>query len=254
MLPNTGWLLLGVVGMYVYDATLLLYHNEVVLYQGRRGRWTFSVGTDFQLAGRHVFVPPLLAPTRTLLRLRWSPRLPAPVVSHTPVATDAPPAPDGLAVPLRGLRAWRIGVASSAGAVGVVALLFAVMPAVMAGNVWGLLAWMVAVYLAIGIAVWRVGRVRRLTGTGGKAFAGMASDALLCAPYALNLVRKQGLRAADRFDLVAVAHAVLDADERARLRDVIRARVQRQLDIEEVGSEAHARLQAYYQRIEGALA
>ncbi|WP_369930853.1 hypothetical protein [Xanthomonas sp. NCPPB 2632] len=248
MLPNTGWLLLGVVAMYVYDATLLLYHNEVVLYEGRRGRWTFSAGTEFQLAGRHVFVPPLLAPTRALLRLRWSARPHAPAASDTSDVTLAPMAP------LRGLRAWRIGVASSAGAVGVVALLFAAMPAVMAGNVWGLLAWMVALYVAIAIAVWRVGRVRRLTGTGGKAFAGMASDALLCAPYALNLVRKQGLRAADRFDLVAVAQAVLDADERARLRDVIRARVQRQLDIEEVGSEAHARLQAYYQRIEGALA
>lgn len=254
MLPNTGWLLLGVVAMYVYDATLLLYHNEVVLYQGRRGRWTFAVGTDFQLSGRHIFVPPLLAPTRALLRLRWSPRLPTHVVSHAPVASDAPHAPDRLAVPLRGLRAWRIGVASSAGAVGGVALLFAVMPAVMAGNVWGLLAWMVALYLAIGIAVWRVGRVRRLTGTGGKAFAGMASDALLCAPYAVNLVRKQGLRAADRFELVAVAHALLDADERRRLRDVIRSRVQKQLDIEEPGSEGHARLQAYYERIEGALA
>lgn len=251
MLPNTGWLLLGVVGMYVYDATLLLYHNEVVFYEGRRGRWTFSAGTEFQLAGRHVFMPPLLAPTRALLRLRWSVRPHAPVAPDTPDTHDAPDAP---LARLRGLRAWRIGVASSAGAVGVVALLFAVMPAVMAGNVWGLLAWMIALYLAIGVAVWRAGRVRRLTGTGGKAFASMASDALLCAPYALNLVRKQGLRAADRFDLVAVAQAVLDADERARLRDVIRARVQRQMDVEEVGSEAHARLQAYYQRIEGALA
>jgi hypothetical protein len=237
MLPNTEWLLLGVAGTYAYDATLLLYHNEVVLFERRDGRWSFSAGSDFELAGRHIHVPPLFAPTRALLRLRWS-------------SQQAP----GEKAPLRGLRAWRVGVAASAPPVLFVALLFAAMPAVLAGPVLGLLAWMIALYLAIGAAVWRVWRLRRVTGMGGKAFSAMASDALLCAPYAMNLLRKQGMRAADRFDLVSVAHALLDADERARLRQVIRDRLQRQMDIEDDGSDRHVQLQTYLQQIEGALA
>lgn len=237
MLPNTEWLLLGVAGMYVYDATLLLYHNEVVFFERRDGRWSFSVGTEFELAGRHVYVPSLFAPTRALLRLRWS--------SQTE---------PGSTTPLHGLRAWRAGVAATALPVLLVALLFAAMPAVLAGNVYGLLGWMIALYAAIGLAVWRVWRLRKVTGLGGKVFSGMASDAFLCAPYALNLVRKQGARAAERFDLFSVAQALLDADERGRLGEAIRARLQRQLDIEDAGSDRHHQLQTYLQQIEGALA
>jgi hypothetical protein len=93
-----------------------------------------------------------------------------------------------------------------------------------------------------------------VTGLGGKEFAGIASDALLCAPYALDLVRKQGMRAAERFDLVSTAHRLLDAGERARLADIVRAKVQRQMDVEDAHSVRHAQLATYFNDIEGALA
>ncbi|KLD75317.1 hypothetical protein Y886_27815 [Xanthomonas hyacinthi DSM 19077] len=237
MLLTSWWLLVGVVGMYLYDATLLLYHNEVVLFEGRDGSWLFSVGSDFELAGRHVYVPALLAPHRAELRLRWS-------SARVPSALTAP----------RGLRAWRIGVAASALPVTLVAMIFAVLPVVLLSNVLVLLGWMVAVYAAIAFAVFRVWRLRKVTGIGGKEFTGIASDALLCAPYSLDLVRKQGLHAAGRFDLVSTARRLLDAGERLRLAGAIRGRLQRQMDIEEAGSERHAQLTTYLQHIEGALA
>lgn len=234
---QSWWLLAGVVGMYVYDAALLLYHNEIVFFERRDGSWSFSAGSEFELAGRHVYVPALLAPHRAVLRLRWS-----------SVQTQS-----GLASP-RGLRAWRIGVAASAWPVMFVAMIFAALPVVLLGSVLALLGWMVVLYAAIVFAVLRVWRLRKVTGIGGKEFTGIASDALLCAPYSLDLVRKQGLRGADRFDLVSSAHRLLDASERARLADTIRARLQRQMDIEETGSERHAQLTTYLQHIEGALA
>jgi len=237
MLPHAWWLMAGVVGMYVYDAALLLYHNEIVFFQRRDGRWSFSAGSDFELAGRHVYIPPLLGTDRLLLRLRWSSQ-------HVP-CTDAP---------LRGLRAWRAGVAATTLPVALVTVLFALMPAVLFTSAWALLMWMLVLYATIGVAVWRAWRVRKLTGLHGKAFASLASDALLCAPYALNLVRKQGLHATARFDLVAVAHALLDADERGRLTTTIHSRLQRQMDLEDLDSERHAQLQTYLQQIEGALA
>jgi hypothetical protein len=234
---QSWWLLAGVVGMYVYDAALLLYHNEIVFFERRDGSWSFSAGSEFELAGRHVYVPALLAPHRAVLRLRWS--------SMQTLSTQASP---------RGLRAWRIGVSASALPVMFVAMVFAALPVVLLGSVLALLGWMVVLYAAIVFAVLRVWRLRKVTGIGGKEFTGIASDALLCAPYSLDLVRKQGLRGADRFDLVSTAHRLLDASERARLADTIRARLQRQMDIEETGSERHAQLTTYLQHIEGALA
>ena len=234
---QSWWLLAGVVGMYVYDAALLLFHNEVVFFERRDGSWSFSAGSEFELAGRHVYIPALLAPHRAVLRLRWS-------------SLQAMSGP----TPLRGLRAWRIGVAASALPVMVVAMVFAALPVVLLGSVLALLGWMIVLYAAIVYAVLRVWRLRKVTGIGGKEFTGIASDALLCAPYSLDLVRKQGLRGADRFDLVSTAHRLLDASERARLADTIRARLQRQMDIEETGSERYAQLTTYLQHIEGALA
>ena len=234
---QSWWLLAGVVGMYVYDAALLLFHNEVVFFERPDGSWSFSAGSEFELAGRHVYIPALLAPHRAVLRLRWS-------------SLQAMSGP----TPLRGLRAWRIGVAASALPVMVVAMVFAALPVVLLGSVLALLGWMIVLYAAIVYAVLRVWRLRKVTGIGGKEFTGIASDALLCAPYSLDLVRKQGLRGADRFDLVSTAHRLLDASERARLADIIRARLQRQMDIEETGSERYAQLTTYLQHIEGALA
>ena len=234
---QSWWLLAGVAGMYVYDAVLLLYHNEVVFFEQRDGSWSFSVGSEFELAGRHVYVPALLAPHRAVLRLRWS-SLQAPSASTPP----------------RGLRAWRIGVAASAVPVMLVAVVFAALPVVLLGSVLVLLGWMIVLYAVIVFAVLRVWRLRKVTGIGGKEFTGIASDALLCAPYSLDLVRKQGLRAAERFDMVSTAHRLLHASERARLTETIRAKLQRQMDIEETGSERHAQLSNYLQQIEGALA
>jgi hypothetical protein len=237
MLPHAWWLLAGVVVMYVYDAVLLLYHNEVVFHEGRGGRWSFSVGSDFQLAGRHVFLPSVLAPTRRVLRLRW-----------TSQQSLLPP------VPLRGLRAWRVGAAACAWPVLLVACLFVVMPAAVYSPIPVLLGWMAALYVAIASAVRRVWRVRRAVGLNRKEAAGITSDALLCAPYALNVVRKLGSRAGDRFDLVSVAHALLDAPERVRLTRAIQTRIRYQMDLEDLESERHAQLQAYSRQLEGALA
>jgi len=237
MLLQSWWLLVGVAGMYVYDAALLLYHNEIAFFERRDGSWSFSAGTEFELAGRHVYIPALFAPHRAMLRLRWS--------SVQASSTSTPP---------RGLRAWRIGVSATAMPVMLIAMIFAALPVVLLGSVVALLGWMIVLYAAIVFAVLRVWRLRKVTGIGGKEFTGIASDALLCAPYALDLVRKQGLRAADRFDLVSTAHRLLDASERARLADTIRAKLQRQMDIEETGSERHVQLSTYFQQIEGALA
>lgn len=231
------WLPAGVVAMYLYDAVLLLYHNEVVFFERLDGRWSFSVGSDFELGGRHVYVPPLFSPTRPLLRLRWT----------------STAASRGV-MPLRGLRAWRIAMRAMTARTALVACLFALMPLALQTIGLGLLAWLVALYASIMLAVFRAWRVRKASGSSRKDVAAISSDALLCAPFALDIIRKHGLKAADRFDLVAVAHALLDTGERARLAGAIRRRLEGQMAFEDVDGERHAQLRACSERIAGALA
>lgn len=236
MAEHAWWLLCGVVGMYLYDAVLLLFHNEVVFYE-RGGRWSFSIGSDFELGGRHVYVPPLFSPTGAILRLRWSTRV-----------------PPGVAVALRGLRAWRVAMRAMVPRTLAIAMLFAAMPAAMQANGLILLAWLVALYASIVLGVAKLCRLRRVSGLARKEALAISSDALLCAPFALDILRKQGLKAADRFDVVSTAHALLDADERRRLAEAIRSRLQRQMDLEEPDSERHVMLRNYADDMAGALA
>src|SRR6185312_8178370 len=71
MLPHDQWLLMGAVaGLYLYDAALLLFHNEVVLEARRRG-YVVSVGSVLELRGRHLFLPNPCFPHRALARLSW---------------------------------------------------------------------------------------------------------------------------------------------------------------------------------------
>jgi hypothetical protein len=238
MASHIWWLVVGVIGFYAYDTTLLLYHNEVVFFKKSDGQWTFSVGSDFQLTGRHVFVPALFAPQRPLLRLSWSSR-------HE----------RGKNPRIRGLRAWRAGMALTAPSIMLIGAVFASLPLLLIanGSALALLAWMFVLYLTVGIALVRTWRLRRLTGLSGKGFASLASDALLCAPYALNLLRKQGMHGHAKFDFESVALALLDAGERTRLVDVIRGKLQHQMDVEDVDSERHVQILKYLNHIEGAL-
>lgn len=237
MMEHAWWLLCGVVGMYLYDAVLLLFHNEVVFYERRDGRWSFSIGSDFELGGRHVYVPPLFSPTSALLRLRWSTR-----------------AAPGRTVALRGLRAWRVATRAMVPRTLAVVIFFAAMPAALQSNGLVLITWFVALYASIVLAVLKLWRLRKVSGLARKDALGISSDALLCAPFAIDILRKQGLKVADRFDVVDVAHALLDADERRRLAEAIRSRLQRQMDLEDPESERHAMLRGYADDMAGALA
>lgn len=237
MLPHAWWLLAGAVAFYLYDAVQMLYHNEVVLYQTRRGHWTFSLGSDMELARRHAWLPAWWAPWRPMLRLRWSTHEP-----HAPVS------------PVRGLHRWRVATRVVGWPVRAIGLLFLLMPAAVYSHILVLLGWMVTLYAAIVWAAVATWRVRRAAGLAGRHAAGLVSDAVLCAPFALNTVRKMGTHVANQLPLVAVAHQLLDATQRQRLASAIRQRLDLQMALEDTGSERHAHLHTYVHYIEEALA
>ena len=180
MVLHDGLLLLGgVVVLYLYDSALLLYHNEIVVIGGRKG-CRVSGGSSFEFRGRRVFLPLPLCPHQPLFRLSW----PEDGVF------------EGRTQTLR-YRRTRMALAALAPWMWLLLILFvAGLPYALfvSRDVAALLMWIVAVYSVILATLAQVYVSRKALHLSARAVASLAMDALLCVPFALNIVRKIGLR------------------------------------------------------------
>lgn len=171
---NALALVAGAIALWVYDASLLLFRDEVVFVHGRRG-WRATFGSGFTLGGRDLG---LWMPGTPVFRAGWS---------------DAGHRTGGRApmrVVLRALRPlqWAARVLAL--------LLFVGMPAGLFFAVGH--AWMLALVIALyGIALACIGwawRCRHLFGLDRKAFGSLAFDVIACPPFAIDVVMKITLR------------------------------------------------------------
>ncbi|GLQ99448.1 hypothetical protein [Dyella mobilis] len=237
MTLHDGLLLLGVVvALYLYDSALLLYHNEVLLIATSRG-YRVSAGSGIELGGRHVFVPAPFSPHRIAFRLSW-------------------PGQGVYAGAGQALRFRRVRIASAALAPWIFSLLalFAIgLPYVLfvSGNVEALLAWAAAVYAVILVTLWQVYRLRKALNMSRRAVLAIALDALLCAPFALNIVRKIGLRQQSDVDLRVLASTALSSAALDELTAILRQRIQASLHFIEPDDAQARALGAYLAYFEG---
>lgn len=236
MILHDGLLLLGgVVALYLYDSALLLYHNEIVLVARRNG-YGISGGSAFELGGRHVFLPQPLCPHQALFRLNWPQRGVA----------------DKDAEPMR-LRRTMVALSALAPWMWLLLALFvAGLPYALfaSGSVVALLAWIVAVYVIIIATLLQVYRYRKALNLSGRAVMAIAVDALLCAPFALNIVRKIGLRQRLEVDLRTLAATMLPPVAVHDLTDVLGQRIKLSLAFAEPGSAQAQALHAYLNSFE----
>lgn len=233
-LHDHWWLMAGIVALYLYDSALLLFHNEIVL-EARRSGYLVSGGTAMEFRGRHLFLPNPLCPHRPLIRLSWS--------------VDEPH--DGGAQPIR----WRrIKLALS-----VIApwtwmlsgLFFVGLPGVLwFGTDALLLGWLVLTYLTILAMLGQVWVYRKALNLSGRDIAALGFDVLLCAPFAINMVRKISLRQAHSAGFYAFASSTLSAAENAVLCEILRGRIQTSLDFQEPSSSTSHALRAYLKNFE----
>jgi len=226
MALSEPWVLMaGVLGLYLYDAALLLFHDEVVLEARRRG-FVVSGGSSLELGGRHLFMPNPCCPHRVLLRLAWS----------------------GTASPLQRVRWQRVGFTLAALAPWtwlLLGLFFVGLPcALWFGSHAVLLGWLLLTYLVIVVMLAQVYRRRKALNLSARAVLALAFDALLCAPFALNIVRKISLRQQAVPDLRRAAASMLTPAQQATLLDLLRGRIRTSLDFVEPGSAASDSLQA----------
>lgn len=237
MTLHDGLLLLGgVVALYLYDSALLLYHNEIILVSGRRG-CRISGGWAFELSGRHVFLPLPLCPHQPLFRLSW----PQQGVF------------DGSVQPVR-FRRVQVALEVIAPWTLLLLMLFVVgLPYVLfvSRDVTALLAWLAMVYAVIVVTLLQVYRHRKALNLSGRAVAAIALDAVLCAPFALNVIRKIGLRQRVDIDLRAVAETLLPAPALHDLTGILRERIKTSLGFVDPDTAVSHALDAYLNYFEG---
>ena len=236
MMLHQHWLLMGAITcLYVYDSALLLFHNEVVL-EARHRRYVVSVGSVMEFGRRHLFLPNPCFPHRALARMSW---------------------PQGGSPDWRPTRWKRSRLALSLIAPWtwwLLSLFFVALPLALGfGTDLVLLGWLGLTYLSIVGMLVQVFRHRKALGLSSRAVLGLAGDALLCAPFALNMVRKISLHQAAAATLHAFASSLLATDERATLADALRGRISVSLDHVEPGSEASITLSTYLNRCKDGL-
>ena len=173
---------LGAVGLYVYDSLLLLFDNEY-LFSRSRQHWRATAGSSFVLFGRRVTLQNPFQPHRPVFRV---------VVGDADFADDDAvdaQLPDTDAF-LRALRPFQV--------IALVQLivLFLVLPVSLGvlGPDWISLSVVIGYYVLTLVSLVLAGARRRSLGLDRKALVSLWSDGLLCAPFAINLVRKMSLQ------------------------------------------------------------
>lgn len=210
MSVSSEWLLVaGILAFYLQDAARLAYFDDVVVSGGRT--WRVAVEATTEMRGRFLWMPSPLLPARTTLHASWL----APVES---TATDTV---ERLRAFVRPLWPVRLGC-MMAGLVVLVAipclLLLSAPPTWLLG---ALLAWLAVTLGMLGFLAVR----RRDLGLSYRRLATLASECLLCPPYAVNLYRKLCDQRGFRGDPVAFAAANLSPPQRQRLLDAIERRL-----------------------------
>ncbi|MET0281155.1 MAG: hypothetical protein ABW278_08525 [Steroidobacteraceae bacterium] len=207
MSPTELWLPIGALAFYLYDATLLLWQNELVYTRTAAG-WKVHGGSPLRLGGRRVFLPQLLLPYRPQFLVRWS---------AADARAGAAPVPDTL---LRALRP--IGVVNF-----LQLLLLLALPVALWTQGAGLaaLAVFALFYLLTVVALVLVHVRRPQLALSRRAFWLQALDALFCAPFAINLTRKLAALHGIAGEPLRFAAAHFDAATLERTRELVGARV-----------------------------
>lgn len=211
-------LVLLIFALYLKDCLLLLDADEAVLVSRGGARWGAAFGArTWKIAGKEPLMVNPLRPDRAAYRLRWR---------MAPASISADPGPRvDVQIPAElarvGYLAWitwfEMLVLIPA------ALMLHLGPAV-------ILAAAALLYLNIAVTMLAAWRWRRPLGIGSKAFAVLALECILCAPYCANLVRRlAAARCADE-DFELAAHRLLGPDELAQARAQCLARIDDQLE------------------------
>ena len=225
-------LMLAIVGLYLYDSTLLLYCNEGILYPKGKNAWVVNFGSsNVGVFGKELYVPNPLMFHRPLFRLSWR------FEGNNPTQTVDLPSHDFSALtPM----VWSIAIALSMllplgffTSLGDRVLLAALL--LIFGNITFALVW-----------VWLN---RTKFNLSNKRFASLAFESLICPPFALNIVRHLSLNIPVSENLVTAAQRLQQAESWNKTRLSLLARLDSEINGEEPESERFKLLLEYRQSL-----
>ena len=229
-LPEEVLLMILVIGLYLYDSTMLLYCNEGVLVPAGKG-WKVLFGfREPRIRGKELFIPAPWLPHRPIFRLAWRFEGNSPQAGAEDwQARRKAPLPMALLV-------WGMAVA-----------LFVLLPLGFFTRLGHgmLLAAVVLLYLGILSTLAYMWIHRQDLDLTRKQVAKFAFEYLTCPPFAVNVIRTISTGHPSAEDLVTAARRLLAPDRWVATREQLTFRLDEEIELADEGSERMAKLQAH---------
>lgn len=231
------WLVLGIIGFYLFDSAMLLFSNELIFIE-KKGKWIFACPESrWQLMRKIPYLPNPLTPGKALFRVSW-------LLSKTDEQQESR---EALKRFLNAFNPLRLMTSA------LFILLMIGIPIVLFifGTGLGFLLLIGLIYLIIVIMLTLIYRQKETFGVSGNVIAKLAFDSLACPPFALNLIRKITLRYAFAGDPICFYREVSDPNHFAQLIHSLCQRIDEMIDFEDEASPRYSALQSYKKNIAG---
>ncbi len=227
-------LVIGVAGFYLFDSAMLLYTNELVFVENN-GKWIFSSPQkNAQILKKFLYLPNPFRPDKHIFSLYWS--------ASEPIKTKTDKGDiQKLFLALKPLRYMTCFL---------LVLLFFGLPLLVfiLGTGAMLLLLIEAIYLTILLMLIHVYLFKDMLKLSDKTFAKLAFDSLICAPFALNLLRKITLQHS-LGDPIDFASQNFDVNRYASLIEVLQKQVIQKLQYTDENTAIYNDLKKYQDKL-----
>lgn len=225
---------IGAIAFYLIDSAALLYGNEFI-FTLCSGHWTWSAGSELILRGRRLYLPNPLTPQRLVIRTAWSEQ-------------QLDGKPEGVA-DIAALEQTLRPLATLAQLLLLLVLIVLPVVITLLGTGVALLTVFGLCYLSVLVMIGLLYRRRAHLGLASRQLLGLALDAVLCPPFAINLVRKISLRRRFVRDPVVFARENFQPAQSSSLVDFICKRLELDMGALDHAEAQWIQLNAYRERL-----
>ncbi len=234
MLSFEVLLFIGAIGFYLYDSKLLLYSNEVVFIRNSK-KWMFICpGNNWLFLGKSPYIPNPLTPGSAIFRLYWSEK---PRSAEIDVLSI-----EEFISALRPVR-YLVNFLIMQFVIPLPLILF------LYGSGPQLLIIFGTIYLNIVLILILVFINKNHLGITNKFFITLMYESIVCAPYALNIVRKITLKRPPKGDPIQFAKLSFDKETLQKLAKSTKQKIDHQLEFLDANSSRYTSLEAYKTKI-----
>ncbi len=232
MLSFESWLILGVIGFYLYDSIMLLNINELLLTRSYKSWFYKFPELGFQLLRRYPLLLNPLTPHVAIFRTSWP--------------NDIKPLnEDKFSKFIQSLELIQLVVNI------LLLLLLVYLPVIslVYGSGAKLLTLFLMIYLLIAVILVYVFNNKKELLLSNGDFISIAFEAFLCPPFALNMVRKISLNYPNIGDPVSFSENVFDENSKKKLNKDIAKVINRRMMFLEVDSDNYLKLNTYLEEL-----